>query len=132
MPVTVRAFLNLAAMATLAAMALFAVYRGYTVPADRSEFQSVSTSPLQTPLWLPHSLWFAGWVLFALCAAILAGHAAGSSSATGRQLNACTVRSRSRRRSRRPRRARSCTGHRGEEVVIGATEIAIGSRCCSS
>ena len=76
MPVTVRALLNLAAMATLAAMALFAVYRGYTVPAESIEFQSVSTSPLQTPLWLPHSLWFGGWVLFALCAAILAGHAA--------------------------------------------------------
>ena len=59
-----------------AAMALFAVYRGYTVPSESIEFQSVSTSPLQTPLWIPHSLWFIGWALFAACAAILAAHAA--------------------------------------------------------
>jgi TRAP-type C4-dicarboxylate transport system permease small subunit len=76
LPVAVRAFLNLAAMVTLAAMALFAVYRGYIVPSESIEFQSVSTSPLQTPLWIPHALWFAGWVLFAVCATILAGHAA--------------------------------------------------------
>jgi TRAP-type C4-dicarboxylate transport system permease small subunit len=75
LPVGLRAFLNLAAMVTLAAMALFAVYRGWVVPAESVEFQSVSTSPLQTPLWIPHSLWFLGWALFALCAAILAAHA---------------------------------------------------------
>lgn len=75
MPVGVRAVLNLTAMVTLAAMALFAVYRGYVVPAESFEFQSVSTSPLQTPLWIPHSLWFLGWTLFASCALVLAVHA---------------------------------------------------------
>jgi TRAP-type C4-dicarboxylate transport system permease small subunit len=76
LPVPLRAFLNLLAMVSLAAMTLFAVWRGYVVPSESIEFQSVSTSPLQTPLWIPHSLWFAGWALFGLCAAILAGHAA--------------------------------------------------------
>jgi TRAP-type C4-dicarboxylate transport system permease small subunit len=75
LPIGLRATLNLAAMVTLAAMALFAVYRGYVVPSESVEFQSVSTSPLQTPLWIPHSLWFLGWALFALCATILACHA---------------------------------------------------------
>lgn len=76
LPVGARAFLNLAAMVTLAAMTVFAAYRGYTVPAESIEFQSVSTSPLQTPLWIPHSVWFLGWLLFATCAAMLAWHAA--------------------------------------------------------
>lgn len=75
LPVGLRAFLNLFAMVSLAGMVLFAVYRCYIVPAESVEFQSVSTSPLQTPLWIPHSLWFLGWVLFAFCAALLAGHA---------------------------------------------------------
>lgn len=75
MPVALQAALNLAAMLSLAAMSLFAVWRGWQVPAESIEFQSVSTSPLQTPLWIPHSAWFAGWALFALCASILAAHA---------------------------------------------------------
>jgi len=87
LPVGLRAFLNLAAMVTLAAMALFAAYRGYTVPEESIEFQSVSTSPLQTPLWIPHSLWFLGWLLFAACAAILAWHAAALFLRDKRELN---------------------------------------------
>jgi TRAP-type C4-dicarboxylate transport system permease small subunit len=75
MPLGLRSFLNLVAMVSLAAMTLFAVYRGFIVPSESIEFQSVSTSPLQTPLWIPHGLWFLGWLLFALCASILAGHA---------------------------------------------------------
>jgi TRAP-type C4-dicarboxylate transport system permease small subunit len=87
LPLSWRAFLNLAAMVTLAAMALFAVYRGYTVPSESIEFQSVSTSPLQTPLWIPHSLWFLGWALFALCASVLAAHAAVLFARDKRALN---------------------------------------------
>ena len=87
LPLPLRAFLNLAAMVTLAAMALFAVWRGYIVPSESIEFQSVSTSPLQTPLWIPHSLWFVGWALFATCAAILAGHAAVLFVRDKRELN---------------------------------------------
>lgn len=87
LPAPLRAFLNLLAMVTLAAMALFAVYRGYVVPSESIEFQSVSTSPLQTPLWIPHSLWFAGWALFALCATILAVHAAVLFVRDQRELN---------------------------------------------
>lgn len=87
LPVGWRAALNLAAMVTLAAMAVFAVYRGYTVPSESIEFQSVSTSPLQTPLWIPHSLWFLGWLVFAVCASILAGHAALLFVRNKRELN---------------------------------------------
>ena len=39
------------------------------------KFMSHATSPLQTPLWLPQSLWLAGLVLFAVVALLLALHA---------------------------------------------------------
>lgn len=75
MPPALQAFLNWLAMASLAAMVLFAVFRGFVVPSESIEFQSTSTSPLQTPMWIPHSLWFAGWLLFAIVATIFAVHA---------------------------------------------------------
>jgi TRAP-type C4-dicarboxylate transport system permease small subunit len=75
LPPALRAFLNVTAMATLAALAVFAVFRGYTVLSESVEFQSTSTTPLQTPLWIPQSLWFFGWLLFAIAACMLAVHA---------------------------------------------------------
>jgi TRAP-type C4-dicarboxylate transport system permease small subunit len=75
LPVALRAFLNVAAMVTLAGLTLFAVFRGYTVVSESIEFQSTSTTPLQTPLWIPQSRWFLGWILFALAACYLAVHA---------------------------------------------------------
>ena len=75
LPEGLRAVLNAAAMVTLAGLTLFAVYRGYFVLSESIEFQSTSTTPLQTPLWIPQSLWFLGWILFALAACYLAVHA---------------------------------------------------------
>ena len=59
--------MNTLAMVSLAALALFAVYRAFDVLSESIEFQSHSTSPLQTPMWLPQSLWFFGYLLFARC-----------------------------------------------------------------
>jgi TRAP-type C4-dicarboxylate transport system permease small subunit len=75
LPAGARAALNALAMASLAAMALFAVWRGWLVLGESIEFQSTATTPLQTPLWIPQALWLAGWVLFALVATIGAAHA---------------------------------------------------------
>jgi TRAP-type C4-dicarboxylate transport system permease small subunit len=75
LPQGVRAAMNWLAMVSLAALSLYAVRRGWHVLAESIEFQSHSTSPLQTPMWLPHSLWFFGWSLFALNAVVLGGHA---------------------------------------------------------
>lgn len=75
LPAGLRAFLNTLAMVSLAAVALFAAFRAFGVLSESIEFQSHSTSPLQTPMWLPQSLWFFGYVLFALVAATLAVHA---------------------------------------------------------
>lgn len=70
-----RAVFNWAAAVTLAALAVFAAGRGYTVLAESIEFQSTATTPLQTPLWIPQSLWFLGWALFAVIAGFGAAHA---------------------------------------------------------
>jgi TRAP-type C4-dicarboxylate transport system permease small subunit len=75
LPAGVQAWLNALAMLLLAALALFAAWRGTNVLAESIEFQSRATTPLQTPLWIPQSLWLAGITLFALACTLLAGHA---------------------------------------------------------
>jgi TRAP-type C4-dicarboxylate transport system permease small subunit len=75
MPVPVRAVLNWLAMATLAALTVFALYRGSNVLSESIEFQSTATTPLQTPMWIPQSLWLLGYALFAILATYLAAHA---------------------------------------------------------
>lgn len=75
MPLTLRSWLNVLAMVSLAGMAVFAVFRGWFVLGESIEFQSTATTPLQTPLWIPQSLWYVGLVLFAISACYLAAHA---------------------------------------------------------
>jgi TRAP-type C4-dicarboxylate transport system permease small subunit len=70
-----RAFLNAAAMVTLAAMAGFAAYRAGHVLADSRSLVSTAPTPLATPLWWPQSIWFAAYLLFALVAGYAAAHA---------------------------------------------------------
>ncbi|MFM9887921.1 MAG: TRAP transporter small permease subunit [Burkholderiales bacterium] len=77
LPAGAQAGLNALAMLLLAALALFAAWRGANVLAESIEFQSRATTPLQTPLWIPQSLWLAGITLFAIACAMLAGHAVG-------------------------------------------------------
>lgn len=75
LPAAGRAFFNTLAMVSLAAVAVFACYRTYGVLAESIEFDSHATSPLQTPMWVPQSLWFLGYLLFAIVAAVMAVHA---------------------------------------------------------
>ena len=75
LPPVARSVFNVLAMLTLAGMAVFAVLRGWTVLSESIEFQSHSTTPLQTPMWIPQSLWLAGWALFMLTAVWMALHA---------------------------------------------------------
>lgn len=78
LPVKAQGLLNVLAALTLAALALFATWRGWTVLSESIEFQSTSTTPLQTPLWIPQTLWYVGWVLFAVAALFLLFDAVGS------------------------------------------------------
>ena len=75
MPAFLRAVLNATAYATLAALAVFATWRGWHVLEESLEFQSRANSPLGTPLWIPQGLWLAGMVAFAASATVLACHA---------------------------------------------------------
>lgn len=75
MPRGLQRWLNVAAMVTLAGLACYAALRGWSVLAESIEFQSVSSTPAQTPLWAPQTAWFAGLALFALFALAYAVHA---------------------------------------------------------
>jgi TRAP-type mannitol/chloroaromatic compound transport system permease small subunit len=74
MPERARSVLNMLAMVTLAGMVVFAVSRGWVVLSESIEFQSHSTTPLQTPMWVPQSMWLTGWALFAVVAVTMAVH----------------------------------------------------------
>ena len=76
LPVPARAALNFVAMLTLSMLAVFALYRGWNVLSESIEFQSTATTPLQTPMWLPQSMWFVGYALFATISVYLAAHCA--------------------------------------------------------
>ena len=73
-PVIWRSSLNTLAMVTLAGMGVFAVLRCWVVLSESIEFQSRATTPLQTPLWIPQSMWFTGWLLFGVVAVYMAAH----------------------------------------------------------
>ncbi len=67
-PAWLRALLNLCAMLSLAALALLCVWRGAHVLMESIDFGSTAATPLATPMWLPQSIWLAGYALFAVVA----------------------------------------------------------------
>jgi TRAP-type C4-dicarboxylate transport system permease small subunit len=73
-PVFLQAVLNVLAMLTLAAMAAFCAWRGLFEVMDVLISGKRSNTPLSVPLWIPQSIWFAGMVLFAIGAILLALH----------------------------------------------------------
>ena len=72
---TQRGVLNLTAMITLAAMALFFVYRAFDVVAESRAYGSTAPTPLATPLWIPQSMWLLAYVVFAVTSVIATGYA---------------------------------------------------------
>jgi TRAP-type C4-dicarboxylate transport system permease small subunit len=70
-----QAAFNLLAYVSLAAFATFMAWRGCATLQQSIEFGSLASTPLQTPLWIPQSLWAGGLVLFAVAALIMAGRA---------------------------------------------------------
>ncbi len=63
-----RSLLNLLAMLSLAALSLLCLWRGYHVVAESIELGSTAATPLATPMWIPQSIWLAGYLMFALIA----------------------------------------------------------------
>ncbi|CAH1687711.1 TRAP transporter small permease [Hyphomicrobiales bacterium] len=72
----VQTLLNLIAAISLSALAIFSAWQGWGVLSDTLRWQAHASTPLQTPLWIPQSLWLAGLVVFAGLATACAVHAA--------------------------------------------------------
>lgn len=70
-----QAAFNLLAYVSLAAFATFMAWRACATLQQSIEFGSLASTPLQTPLWIPQSIWAGGLVLFAVAALIMAGRA---------------------------------------------------------
>ncbi|WP_316979926.1 TRAP transporter small permease subunit [Shumkonia mesophila] len=70
------ALLNVLAMACTAVFAGFMAWRTWATLDESLEFGSLASTPWQTPLWIPQSIWVAGLVMFAVIATAFAVHAA--------------------------------------------------------
>lgn len=67
-----RALLDAIAILALAGTALVIGYRVWPVLAKTLKSGATANTPLETPLWIPQSLWFAGWAWFAVSASVIA------------------------------------------------------------
>lgn len=63
-----RSLLDVIAMLALAGTAAIVAYRVWPVLAKSIENNSTANTTLETPLWIPQSLWMAGWLWFAISA----------------------------------------------------------------
>jgi TRAP-type mannitol/chloroaromatic compound transport system permease small subunit len=67
-----RVALDLFALTCMVLLVSTLAYHAGNVLWDSIEYRSVSNTPLQVPQWIPQSLWFAGYLFFALTLASLA------------------------------------------------------------
>lgn len=69
------AFMNFLACFGTMLMALFMAWRGFAALGESIRYQSLSGTPLMTPLWQPQSVWVIGLLFFAIVASVVAIHA---------------------------------------------------------
>ncbi|MGJ8544532.1 MAG: TRAP transporter small permease subunit [Sulfitobacter sp.] len=67
----VRAWFDAVSILSLAAVAVTVAYRAWPVLAKSIKNNSSANTTLETPLWIPQSLWMAGWAWFAISAVLL-------------------------------------------------------------
>ncbi len=67
-----RALFDAIAILSLAGTAVVIAYRVWPVLAKTLKSGATANTPLETPLWIPQSLWFAGWAWFAVSAVVIA------------------------------------------------------------
>ncbi len=66
-----QVFLDLLAMLVMSATVVIIAFRAWPVLSRSITNNSRANTVLETPLWIPQSLWFAGWLWFALmCCAV--------------------------------------------------------------
>ena len=73
-PKTPRNLLNLLAYVLVTGVALFMLRYGYVALSESIMFSSRSPTPLQTIMWIPQGLWFAGICVFSITAVALLVH----------------------------------------------------------
>ena len=75
-PPGLRAALHALAQAAMAGFAIFMAWHAWGELETTLRFGAITNTPLQTPLWVPQSVWLAGTVFFAVAACLTALHAA--------------------------------------------------------
>lgn len=68
-----RSLFDAIAIASLAGTALTVAYRVWPVLGKSIQNNSTANTTLETPLWIPQSLWMAGWVWFAVSSLLMLG-----------------------------------------------------------
>jgi TRAP-type C4-dicarboxylate transport system permease small subunit len=66
-----RALLDILSLAALLATSVVILGYGWQVLAKSLASNSTANTPLETPLWIPQSIWLAGWLWFAAASAVL-------------------------------------------------------------
>lgn len=72
MPEGAQRVLNVLAAISMAAFAVFMAWRAGAAFMETLEYGSIANSPLQTPLWIPQSLWLFGLIVFAVTSVVFA------------------------------------------------------------
>lgn len=68
---TGRAAMDILAMIVTNGVVLLIAFQCWPVLQKTLERGSRANTPLETPLWIPQGIWFAGWLWFALSATII-------------------------------------------------------------
>ncbi|MEQ9347758.1 MAG: TRAP transporter small permease [Thalassospira sp.] len=66
-----RALLDLIAIVALAGVASLVAFQGWPVLEKTIERGSRANTVLETPLWIPQTIWLSGWIWFAVSSCIL-------------------------------------------------------------
>lgn len=69
-----RAALHVLAQATIAALGLFMTWHAWGELSETIRLGAITNTPLQTPLWVPQSVWVAGTAIFTLVACLTTAH----------------------------------------------------------
>ena len=71
LPRQIRGLIHLAAIVVLLGIALSMLWYAYSALDETLLYGSIANSPLETPLWIPQSLWLAGFVTFAVVTVLM-------------------------------------------------------------
>lgn len=71
LPVRVSALLDLLSLVALGVFAVYLTYYAYDVVMTSWSQSSAANTPLATPLWIPQSLWVAGFAWFTIVLALM-------------------------------------------------------------